>query len=124
MDDTSYDPELELLGGTSNGDSASNKPNHALRTAPVFTGDALHLLGTGVMPQRALYGRVIAQKGANFEANPNSQKMYINTNAPFSALVCGVQVRGRSQPMCSVCQQDARARARVILLPCCSRVAS
>lgn len=97
------DPELELLGPSLLSDNVSTRPPHTLVSAPVFTGDALHLLGTSAMPQRALYGRVIAQKGTNFEANPNNNKMYINTNAPFSALVCGVQVRGRSWPICDVC---------------------
>ncbi len=88
------DPELDLLGNDFEGDDEGGT-QHALRTAPVFTGDAFDLLGPGIMPQRALYGRVISQHAPHFPTKPLSPKIYINTNAPFSALVCGVQVSVR-----------------------------
>ena len=86
-----YDPELELLGGDAPEDESTGSA-HAFRTAPIFTGDALDTLGSNVLPQRALYGRVLAQTASGFPAHPYNNKLYINTNAPFSALVCGVQV--------------------------------
>ncbi|EKM56159.1 uncharacterized protein PHACADRAFT_209647 [Phanerochaete carnosa HHB-10118-sp] len=90
-----YDPELDLLGDDAQQD-ASAGPAHAFRTAPVFTGDAAGLLGSDVLPQRALYGRVLSQKAPGFPATPVSPKLYTNTNAPFSALVCGLQGSGKS----------------------------
>lgn len=86
-----YDPELELLGEDAPEDESTGSA-HAFRTAPIFTGDALGTLGVNVLPQRALYGRVLAQIASGFPTRPSNKKLYINTNAPFSALVCGVQV--------------------------------
>lgn len=104
-----YDPELELLDPSLLDDSALSMPDHTLRMAPVLTGDALHLLGTGFIPQRALYGRVISQRGEGFRARPTNPKIYINTNTPFSALVCGVQVRPGFSKIysCDLYQSDA-----------------
>lgn len=90
------DPELALLPEESiPGDKvASSANNHALRTAPIITGDALAETTGHIFPQRALYGRVIAQHTKS-GAQPDeviSPKLYVNTNTPFSALVCGVQV--------------------------------
>jgi hypothetical protein len=67
--------------------------DHSVRTAPIFTRDALDLVGEAVLPQRALYGRVLGQHAPGFPTHLHDPKLYINTNAPFSALVCGVQVR-------------------------------
>ena len=92
-----YDPELELLDDDSPEDESTGSA-HAFRTAPIFTGDALAALGSGILPQRALYGRVISQKALHFPTHPAVPKLYINTNAPFSALVCGVQVSNMMYP--------------------------
>lgn len=86
------DRELDLLGedpSVSEGSSA----NHARRTAPAFTGEALDIIGSSVLPQRALYGRLISQHASHLPPVPGSPKIYINSNTPFSAVVCGVQVR-------------------------------
>ncbi|KAI0314555.1 hypothetical protein OF83DRAFT_1136202 [Amylostereum chailletii] len=90
------DPELALLGDDPSLDTTASYNTHAFRTSPVFTGDALHELGDNIMPQRAVYGRVLAQHAAGFPEKPTSPQLYINTNAPFSALVCGVQGSGKS----------------------------
>ena len=87
-----YDPEFQLLGTDPLDNSSPTDTTHAFRTAPIVTADALDVLGPSVFPQRALYGRIIAQRAAGFATRPDSPKVYINTNAPFSALVCGVQV--------------------------------
>ena len=98
MDDQSHpnadflDPELDLLGNDVLEGGEDSAAKHAFKTAPVFTGDALDLLGSSVLPQRALYGRLVSQNALNLEDNPVSPKLFVNTNAPFSALVCGVQV--------------------------------
>jgi hypothetical protein len=69
-----------------------SKHDHAIVTAPVLTGDALASLGDDVFPQTALYGRIIAQNGPDLPSCANDTRLFINTNSPFRALVCGVQV--------------------------------
>ena len=56
----SYDPEDSLLGLSSSSDT-DEADKHALRTAPIITSDALAHLGTEVIPQRAVYGRLLSQ---------------------------------------------------------------
>ncbi|KZV75963.1 hypothetical protein PENSPDRAFT_680683 [Peniophora sp. CONT] len=99
----SYDPEDALLPLPSSS-AADEADTHALRTAPIITSDALHHLGPGVIPQRAVYGRLLAQHAPGFPSQSVAErkgkggtgKVYVNTNAPFSALVCGVQGSGKS----------------------------
>jgi hypothetical protein len=67
--------------------------DHSVRTAPIFTRDALDVVGEIGLPQRAVYGSVISQHAPGFPTRLSDPKVYINTNAPFSALICGVQVR-------------------------------
>jgi hypothetical protein len=87
--------EADLLGPDISPDEDGlrvDTHDHAVVTAPVFTGDVLDALGTNSFPQRALYGRVVAQHGAGMAKRADDSRLFINTNAPFSALVCGVQV--------------------------------
>lgn len=123
MESEFYDPELELLDPSLLDDSTSSMPDHTLRMAPVLTGDALHLLGTGFIPQRALYGCVISQRGDGFQARPTNPKIYINTNTPFSALVCGVQVHPEFPtmpfPILKVLQGSGKSHSTSVLLESC-----
>lgn len=118
-----YDPEDALLELPSSS-AADEADTHALRTAPIVTSDALFHLGQGVIPQRAVYGRLVAQHAPGFptqcradrKGKGGAGKVYVNTNAPFSALVCGVQVRVSSNKlerrlMHVVVAQRAQARA-------------
>ena len=87
------DPEDEILAYENvQGDADGNAVDHSVITAPIFTRDALDVVGIDVLPQRALYGRVIAQHVPGFPTTLKNAKVYVNTNAPFSGLVCGVQV--------------------------------
>lgn len=87
------DPELELLLSAPTPTSgAPLSIVHSRKTAPVITGDALDAAGSSTFPQRALYGQVVSQKAEDFPEKPTNRKLYINSNAPFSALLCGVQV--------------------------------
>ena len=90
--DDFMDPELDLLEDTQVDADNDSALHHAVKTAPAFTGDAFEILGSQALPQRALYGRLISQHAPELPEQPSSPKLYINTNAPFSALVCGVQV--------------------------------
>lgn len=85
------DPEQRLLDD----DQLEGEDWDAFETSPMFTGDAFDVLGSEVMPQKALYGRVITQHVPQFPSRTMSRKLYINTNTPFSAVVCGVQVSCR-----------------------------
>lgn len=90
------DPELKLLTQIRHGSTsqtlAHNAINHSHRTAPILTGDAARILGNTVVPQRAVYGRLLSQHIDGVEQLPTTPKLYINSNAPFSAVVCGLQV--------------------------------
>lgn len=65
--------------------------SHSMRTAPLFTNEALNVIGTTVLPQRPVYGNVLHSPTSK-EPSPLT-KLYVNTNTPFSAVVCGLQVR-------------------------------
>jgi hypothetical protein len=86
----SFDPEDALLfdGYTPSGDIHPL----AVHTAPIVTGDVLQALGNDAMPQRVIYGRILSQQILGFPSKPESAKLYVNSNTPFSALICGVQV--------------------------------
>jgi hypothetical protein len=116
------DPEFLLLGRSPAGNENGIDPSasaHTIRTAPVLTGDAAKALSPDVMPQRAVYGRVFSQHVPGFARTSALPKLYINSNAPFSALVCGVQVLFVSYP--SICLYERcllffiRALVKVIL---------
>lgn len=103
------DPEASLLPLRSPSSSSlapqATAGDHSVRTAPVFTSEALAVLGEGVMPQRAVYGSVLSAHGGGSDDEEMVQgrgkegkreresRLYMNTNAPFSAVVCGLQVR-------------------------------
>jgi hypothetical protein len=88
------DPEDELLGYDSHDTVAGSGSDHAVRTAPVFTKAALNVISEDILPQRTLYGSVLSQCAPGFPEiiERRDAKLYMNTNAPFSGVVCGVQV--------------------------------
>lgn len=85
--------ELSLLHSEGSSSSDLQASDHSLRTAPILTGDASVLLGPDIIPQRAVYGRILSQVLDDDEQRPIEPQVYINSNAPFSAVVCGLQVR-------------------------------
>ncbi|EKM56166.1 uncharacterized protein PHACADRAFT_145298 [Phanerochaete carnosa HHB-10118-sp] len=107
-------PEYALLSGDRPKDDATG---HAFRTAPVFTGDALDALGPAVLPQRAVYGRVVSQRADGFPSSPVSPVLYINTNAPFSGLVCGLQGSGKSHSTSVLLESCLMSDPRLGTLP-------
>ncbi|KZP24515.1 hypothetical protein FIBSPDRAFT_856704 [Athelia psychrophila] len=72
--------------------------DHELRTAPIFTRNAYVALGAaGHTTQYGVLGKVIEIcSGTETETPEEMLRMYVNTNAPFSAIVCGVQGSGKS----------------------------
>lgn len=121
------DPELLLLHPEDSVSSKFSTSDHSFRTAPILTGDAAEALGPDIVPQRAVYGRIINQIVDGETQKPVTPKSYINSNAPFSAVVCGLQVCSHAcllvpsawgtsyvHETASAC----RARGRVIRRPC------
>jgi hypothetical protein len=91
-----FDPETELLdsGGLEPGSSEA----HNLRTCPILTREAWTTLPAAQQPKQ--YGVLGALTSVNNEPLSKvasmQQRLYVNTNAPFSAVVCGVQGAGKS----------------------------
>ncbi len=106
------DPELDLLKEPVSGEETASASNHALRTAPVFTGDAFDEMTHAVFPQRGLYGRILSQHTISTSRPDDvvSPKLHLNTNTPFSALICGVQVCSR---LASVLYQTSNVVLRI-----------
>ncbi|KAI0742148.1 AAA-like domain-containing protein [Irpex lacteus] len=94
--DIDDDEECALLNQTVN--DSTDGADHELKTAPVFTRQAyLAAGGSEVFPQRGLLGALLEFSDNNIDSATNTDKrIYVNTNAPFSALVCGVQGSGKS----------------------------
>lgn len=70
---------------------------HEVATAPLLTRAAYD--AAGLAQKKSQYGVLgsvtsICEKGRSYK--PEEPRLYINTNAPFSAIVCGVQGSGKS----------------------------
>ncbi|KAL4075519.1 hypothetical protein J3A83DRAFT_4485116 [Scleroderma citrinum] len=90
------DKELLLLP-----DSASNtkgrSKEHELCTAPIITRDAFVAAGyNNQTTQYGILGRTMNIINGSMSYSPMDPILYVNTNAPFSAVVCGVQGSGKS----------------------------
>ncbi|RDB22698.1 hypothetical protein Hypma_010340 [Hypsizygus marmoreus] len=71
--------------------------SHDLSTAPLFTRDAYTSAEySTIASQYGLLGRVISTHFKSSVDTPADPRLYLNTNAPFSAVVCGVQGSGKS----------------------------
>lgn len=88
------DPELRLLSLDSPHDGFE-APQHERTNAPLFTADVLDSMPTE-FPQRAVLGSVISQHAPGFPLATEGPQIYINTNTPFSTVICGVQGSGKS----------------------------
>lgn len=87
--------ELQLLDDAEPGTTESC--DHELKTAPLFTRDAR--LPAGFRPHKSQYGLLGSLMGIRDKSRTEVQvdpRVYVNTNAPFSAIVCGVQGSGKS----------------------------
>ncbi|KAJ3490105.1 hypothetical protein NLI96_g1681 [Meripilus lineatus] len=87
--------ELTLLGHPVA--DVQDQSKHELMTAPLLTREAY--LEAGFYAHVTQYG-VLGSAKRIYDHNeyeiPAEERLYINTNAPFSALVCGVQGSGKS----------------------------
>ncbi|KAH7930072.1 hypothetical protein BV22DRAFT_1079734 [Leucogyrophana mollusca] len=95
-DATSAYEELQLLRDD-NLDARGRSRDHELRTAPLLTRDAYVAAGyRDHTTQYGVMGRALAIYNKSVGYTPVDPRLYINTNAPFSAIVCGVQGSGKS----------------------------
>ncbi|KAG8885148.1 hypothetical protein FRB97_001966 [Tulasnella sp. 331] len=86
-------PEFDLLD-----ERVLNEQPHEVVTAPLITRDAYdHGKGLAkAVPQYGVIGSILSvhsHDAIEFHGDP---RLYLNTNAPFSAVVCGVQGSGKS----------------------------
>jgi hypothetical protein len=89
------DPEDRLMGQpVATDDYEKRMKDHNTITAPIITQDVFRILGDNVYPQKVLYGQVLSQTlhGTTEPEQLQSSKLYVNSNTPFSAVICGVQV--------------------------------
>ncbi|KAJ8595321.1 hypothetical protein M405DRAFT_728350 [Rhizopogon salebrosus TDB-379] len=88
--------ELELLHDSIT-DTRGKSKDHELRTAPIITRDAYVAAGYREgATQYGVLGSVLSIHSKNITYKPVNPQLYVNTNAPFSAIVCGVQGSGKS----------------------------
>ncbi|KAI6110773.1 hypothetical protein EDD16DRAFT_1609606 [Pisolithus croceorrhizus] len=77
--------------------SSSESTEHEIRTAPLITREAF--VAAGFKDRAVQYGvlgetlSIHSKSGVHVPIDP---RLYINTNAPLSAIVCGVQGSGKS----------------------------
>ncbi|KAJ3123097.1 tetrahydrofolate synthase [Nowakowskiella sp. JEL0407] len=99
--------ELELiaLGNDMDNSHGSGSLFHELKTCPIYTRDALDslkedepLIYEELSKQYGVFGGVLGQF-SNVKAmskKPEDPRIYLNTNTPFSAVICGLQGSGKS----------------------------
>ena len=92
------DREHELLARNTNLDLDGNPQDlitHDVVTAPLFSR-AIMEAHREVFPQYGLFGT------SNDVDDANDQRIYMNTNAPFATLICGVQGSGKSHSVSTI----------------------
>ncbi|KAG8743267.1 hypothetical protein FRC12_015090 [Ceratobasidium sp. 428] len=91
----SFEAEFSLLDiGGANQPSGSD--DHELKTAPLVTREALDMGVNEHVKQYGLLGQVAAVYSKSRSERFRDPRIYVNTNAPMSAVVCGVQGSGKS----------------------------
>ena len=73
---------------TGNGNLLTN----AVKEAVLFSADLSDGIDSSTMPQFALLGSSVAED----TSSPTDPRIFLNTNIPFSAFICGVQGSGKS----------------------------
>lgn len=89
--------ELELLHDSIS-DTRGRSKDHELNTAPIITRDAYVAAAyRECATQYGVLGSILSiHNKNNLPYKPVNPQLYVNTNAPFSAVVCGVQGSGKS----------------------------
>ena len=85
--------QLELLGAdTATEDSAEDLSGRDAKNAVLFPG---HLIGNSSQKYFPQYG-LLAKLDFIDPTTTSDPRLFLNTNIPFSAFVCGVQGSGKS----------------------------
>jgi hypothetical protein len=71
-----------------------------IEDAVVFSANAIEETNGGLVPQHGLLG-VVSGKQQESTANQSDQdaRVFLNTNIPFSVMICGLQGSGKSHSM-------------------------
>ncbi len=69
-----------------------------VRDAVLFSTEVLRQYGSVILPQYGLLGSVCQDKEALQTANLDP-RLFLNTNIPFSAFICGLQGSGKSHTL-------------------------
>lgn len=97
MTSDSQEEEWQLLDDSDSEDSYIRSiQEHDLITAPLMTREAFVRSNQSLRTQYGLIGKVLAIHSKGGTEIPEDQRLYLSSNAPFSALVCGVQGTGKS----------------------------
>ncbi|KAG8687703.1 hypothetical protein FRC08_011845 [Ceratobasidium sp. 394] len=90
-----FEAEFSLLdiGGPG---QPSGSDDHELKTAPLVTREALDAGVNEHVKQYGLLGQVAAVYSKSRVEKFRDPRIYVNTNAPMSTVVCGVQGSGKS----------------------------
>ncbi|KZP03786.1 hypothetical protein FIBSPDRAFT_879146 [Athelia psychrophila] len=95
MKDSVKSAEFELLGEKC-GNSHDSSKDHEMHTAPLLTRDAFVLAAKeDISMQYGVLGETLAIC-PNTSIQHADRRLYLNTNTPFSAVLCGVQGSGKS----------------------------
>ena len=88
------DRQLELLGLDDGTVESQTHSTNDTQEAVLFSADLLKHAPDRVAPQYALLGGSTPNPDSPIERS--SRRMFLNTNIPFSAFICGVQGSGKS----------------------------
>ncbi|KAF9498486.1 hypothetical protein BDN71DRAFT_1443334 [Pleurotus eryngii] len=91
---SSLQDELELLEDCPKEIQSSKA--HDTSTAPLIMRDAYIAGLKNDGTQYGVLGKTLTVRGPRAEESFEDDRLYVNTNAPFSAIVCGVQGSGKS----------------------------
>ncbi|KAI5124461.1 hypothetical protein M0805_008344 [Coniferiporia weirii] len=103
--------ELELLRSKSSRNGTGGSESHDLLTAPLMTRSALLASGKN-KAQYGVLGEIatIHLKRTCSKPEAHDSRLYMNCNAPFSALVCGVQGSGKSHTVSTMLENMFTAK--------------
>ncbi|PPQ99049.1 hypothetical protein CVT24_003609 [Panaeolus cyanescens] len=99
--------EWQLLDDNTSDDSGDEDrepmSQHDVATAPLFTREAFQLTKGGRrVAQYGVLGKAISAHHQDVVETFEDPRLYINTNAPFSAIICGVQGSGKSHTVSTI----------------------
>ncbi|KAF9534163.1 hypothetical protein CPB83DRAFT_843792 [Crepidotus variabilis] len=106
--ESSCEEEWQLLEESDGSGNEDENPEdliskHDLVTAPIMTREAyLRVKSDRRAAQYGVLGRVLGVHHKAHVESLDDQRLYLNTNSPFSAIVCGVQGSGKSHTVSTI----------------------